>query len=78
MRRFGGSSANLDSSHPKTMKALRAELDKVEKARGKDREDARKAKEVMDGVGMGGVVESSGGGEVSGVGVREGIGNDRS
>lgn len=42
-------SANLDSDHPKSLKALRAELDRLEKGRMKDKDDARKAKEIMDG-----------------------------
>ncbi|KAI5452826.1 E3 ubiquitin-protein ligase rad18 [Naganishia albida] len=39
--------ANLDASHPRTLKSLRAELDTQERARNRDKEDAGRAKQAF-------------------------------
>jgi hypothetical protein len=46
------SSSNLDSSHPKPIHALRIELDKQERARTRDRKDAKAAKEQFTATGI--------------------------
>ena len=41
-------SANLDTSHPKSLKGLKGQLARDEKARQKDKTDAERAKEQMN------------------------------
>lgn len=41
-------SANLDTSSPKTLRALRGQLERDEKGRMKDKSDAEKAREEMN------------------------------
>lgn len=45
--RFYSRSSNLDASHPKPLKTLRAELNEQERAKARDKDDAQKAKQVF-------------------------------